>query len=1683
MRNRADFASHPKKGSELQKKLAVSETFFDQKRRVLVARGWALSASAETPLALGTTFGRRLPEPTRGLVREDVWRSNPEYDDRKAGWRLETPIPALCDGEKLVVRLGEPSAGGVELVEPIPEVGPLPKHVPDRTLEADASAPQLGTLTIDDVVAIAEVIARSPSDERGPASQPAVAYFPRFDDIAEYADHRHRARWYLPTTPGLLEAVTFGVDGVRASDAAPAPSHMVVPDGGHAHFREVEDEADYLRALSAARIILVWRPIEPAALEALQSTFAPARVLTVATEDLNAIEYGNYCKVLWNLRTGPERADFLQAEHERFLALAEAISAAPPRAAAVFGTGPSLTQAHDYDFTDVLCIVCNTAIADASLMDHLDPRFVCAGDVVSHFGVSAYAARFREDLARTLRERDIYLLTSAAFGVLLIAQHPEIAEKVICCDQKARGPVLDLTEVWALPQLDSTLNIHMLPLANTFADTVFVVGCDGRDPNPENTEDFWAHAPGAHYHELVETGHLCHPTFDRRRQKITLDRFVDSTETNLSAGERVGKRYFSLTPSFTPALRRRPLPPRLRGTAAEGRSRPASPPPATPSPGRRRILIVTTVNPLFFSGGRYHAFMIGEAAASRGDLVTIWCDSAPVFLGDFATCPAHERVRLHISHFEDPPEDVFDVVFLVPDMGPSASHYVAGLTKAKQDQARTVLLNFETPNWFNSLLPNSKHEADWTYWSRSAQFCDVILSSAAEGASHARTFYERVAPAALHRHAYPSINTSAADIVRSRNLQVEDQIICISRFGESARHKNIDAVVDLIPPEAAGYRLALVIGTARPPTEEERGRLEAGLGERGVTLKLLHAISDIEKFEEIGRSRAMLFPSLFEGYGYPPIEAQYMNTPCVAYDLPVLRESSGEGVFFAPPGDVDAMRARLADILRGERPAGGADLSERIATVASIAAFGDRLDAILEEADRLDRPPAASRFEPANAERVWEEGKAAATTERRVREAKEAAPPSAPAASAATRAAGPTPRGASTPGAMKRFGVRLQAMLTRRAVEKSGAKYFSDNPEEATRVILRTPEIARQLYRRLAEDDAALLNLLRTIAGRENSRALFAQMFTVGADADGAGRLKLAERDALLQAMGRRSPELSIGLAKGDPERVSQLVLRTPEIAGHLYRRLAEDDAALLNLLRTIAGREHRRALFAQMFIADPDADGASRLKPAVGVLSGELLEDADDLTSATALRRALVGRLDPRELLEAGMRRASHEQRASALAAPALREDLAETLAGLLETEAFAGRETRNALFRALARRSGRWREMILALLAHPSVLARFFDNAPDHELGALVTTLLDRRPEALPGLLARDSRAAALLSDVLCAHPDGVSAAVDSLLEHPLVRARWRRGEPLGSGEETRPPPAFPSPGVIAVISYAQSLAPFLSGSDYEKLKNAAAANDYEVALQKNFKKWLLSRVFDSGDVRLMGHSIGFINLNDAHTLIDEVLVNDVYGYEALAPKPHILDVGASNGLFCFSVLKRFPGARVTAVEPLPENISLLRRNLSAFSDGRVSIVEGAVTPGRAPSTNLTVPVDVARWGGLGASIVPRARFASRETGEIEVGAHSLSDLISGPVDLLKMDIEGAEYDVLMENRDALEQVAQIAAELHMDVGHTSERLAELVGMLTEAGFALSFSGPSVGVSREEPRSILLHGKRPAR
>lgn len=314
-----------------------------------------------------------------------------------------------------------------------------------------------------------------------------------------------------------------------------------------------------------------------------------------------------------------------------------------------------------------------------------------------------------------------------------------------------------------------------------------------------------------------------------------------------------------------------------------------------------------------YSGGRYHSWLMAEALAMSGHSVTYITNCVPEFISDCRLNPAFGKVKMIINGDwrQMSPSERQDIVVVVPHLAYLDGFFSLASDFAEEHDAKLVLLNFETPNWFNQ-NGAKRDPALWENWLNITESDCLVLSISKIGMEFAEKFYTRFPETTCFDFCHPSINDSAADV--TAGVQCENRIIVITRFSDM--HKGSELIANVLVKEMKGYTLTVTVGSTQLGLQQQTTITRAAEA-LGIKAEFLFSISDRDKFAEIRKARLMLFPSLFEGFGYPPVEAGYCGTPCVCFDLPVLREVNAEYAAYAPPGDIAAFREIAGGVLDG----------------------------------------------------------------------------------------------------------------------------------------------------------------------------------------------------------------------------------------------------------------------------------------------------------------------------------------------------------------------------------------------------------------------------------------------------------------------------------------------------------------------------------------------------------------------------------------------------------------------------------------------------------------------------------------------------------------------------------------------------------------------------------------------
>lgn len=205
-----------------------------------------------------------------------------------------------------------------------------------------------------------------------------------------------------------------------------------------------------------------------------------------------------------------------------------------------------------------------------------------------------------------------------------------------------------------------------------------------------------------------------------------------------------------------------------------------------------------------------------------------------------------------------------------------------------------------------------------------------------------------------------------------------------------------------------------------------------------------------------------------------------------------------------------------------------------------------------------------------------------------------------------------------------------------------------------------------------------------------------------------------------------------------------------------------------------------------------------------------------------------------------------------------------------------------------------------------------------------------------------------------------------------------------------------------------------------------------------------------YQHSTTRLFGVPFEFLDANSFLYLYDELVVKGSYTFSSPTPSPRIIDGGANIGVGILAFKRQYPAARIIAFEPDPEIFAMLERNCERFRWSDVTLVRKALWNAE---TQLDFSPDGADAGRLADGLTQEKT--------IKVRTGRLGDCLVEKVDLLKLDIEGAETVVLENCAGKLGCVDRIFVEYH-SFAHQPQTLSRLVSVLADAGFRLQIHSP---------------------
>ena len=241
---------------------------------------------------------------------------------------------------------------------------------------------------------------------------------------------------------------------------------------------------------------------------------------------------------------------------------------------------------------------------------------------------------------------------------------------------------------------------------------------------------------------------------------------------------------------------------------------------------------------------------------------------------------------------------------------------------------------------------------------------------------------------------------------------------------------------------------------------------------------------------------------------------------------------------------------------------------------------------------------------------------------------------------------------------------------------------------------------------------------------------------------------------------------------------------------------------------------------------------------------------------------------------------------------------------------------------------------------------------------------------------------------------------------------------------------------------------------------------ANIKLISRKQRFGKW---------KIEYGGFTIYCHDLASFYISAKDIFFQKIYDFKTSTPTPLIIDGGGHIGLFTLFATQKYPNSQTTIFEPDEESLYLLNKNVAINRIKNISIINRGLYKSNGKIAFSSRLADA------------NTIFTNKKNTTISVV--KLSDYISSEIDFLKLNIEGAELDVLIEIQPKLTFIKEIVIEYH-GFPETGQNLHKILKILDQAGFRYLIhdfdketnpaTKPPFKIDKKSPFFLLIYAKR---
>src|SRR3989344_5102092 len=236
------------------------------------------------------------------------------------------------------------------------------------------------------------------------------------------------------------------------------------------------------------------------------------------------------------------------------------------------------------------------------------------------------------------------------------------------------------------------------------------------------------------------------------------------------------------------------------------------------------------------------------------------------------------------------------------------------------------------------------------------------------------------------------------------------------------------------------------------------------------------------------------------------------------------------------------------------------------------------------------------------------------------------------------------------------------------------------------------------------------------------------------------------------------------------------------------------------------------------------------------------------------------------------------------------------------------------------------------------------------------------------------------------------------------------------------------------------------------HRKLSKEIAMNTLLASYSKLLFYLILEKYFGKGRKQetVFGFKIFFYDYETFVALFESIFIEHEYYFKSNKQSPRIIDLGSNIGLTVLYFKILYPKSEIQAFEPDPQTFEVLKKNVRINKIRNVKLFDIALSRKKGDAYFY---IDSKNPGSLMMSL-NKKRFGRNR---IKVKTDLLSNYIPKQLDLLKMDVEGAEEQIIIEISitKALRKIKYMIFEYHHHIDLDQDSFSKTLRLLEREGF----------------------------